>query len=117
MARILVVDDEDGVRRAVRRILDSHEVTAVGTWDAAVEALARGAFAMVISDYQLTREGKDGIDLLEEVRRVSPACKRILMSGENPPSTRFQGLVDHFVEKPWDNGELRELVDRLLNLN
>jgi len=66
-ARCLVVDDERAQREALRQYLSrrGHEVDAVATGEEAVERLAAGGYAILITDLRLP-----GIDGLEVVRRA-----------------------------------------------
>lgn len=82
--RLLLVDDHPGFRAAARRLLSSGGVTVVG--EAADVAQARKLVAdlapsLVLIDVQLP-DG-DGIDLAEELRRLTPAPKVIVVSSRD----------------------------------
>lgn len=82
MYRVLLVDDHEVVRRGIRAILEDRlagiEIAEAGSGDAALDALAAGAFDAVILD--LSMPGRSGIDLLTEVKHRHPAVPVLIMS-------------------------------------
>jgi len=79
--RILVVDDDDGVRSAVRAMLNKARFEVVEASDGA-EATRTLRFLgadLVLCDVFMP--GKDGMEVLRELRREYPAIKVIAMSG------------------------------------
>lgn len=124
-ARILVVEDEPGVLRAVQRILSSHhEVTPAQKVAEAREHIQRrqdrgGSFDVAIVDLQLP-DG-DGYQLNREIHELSPGTDVILMTGSTTQQDRklFQALEEdafYFLFKPFDRRVLLALVDRCLRL-
>ena len=112
MARVLIVDDEPEVAKALRRMLTRRgfEVDVATT---AQEGLARlEAFSpdIVISDYRMP--GMKGPELLAEVSRRAPSAARFLISGQMDLGSSIPDLDRHHIlAKPWNNDEL---VARLL---
>jgi CheY-like chemotaxis protein len=80
MARILVVDDEEGIRSLVRNILvrEGHEVTTAGDGVEALRVVERQAVDVVITD--LIMPEKEGVETIAELRRRFPAIKIIAIS-------------------------------------
>lgn len=124
-ARILVVEDEPGVLRAVQRILSSHhQVSPAQKVAEAVDQVRRAhllgdAFDIAIVDLQLP-DG-DGYQLNREIHRLSPTTDVILMTGSTTHQDRklFQALEEdafYFLFKPFDRRVLLALVDRCLRL-
>jgi sigma-B regulation protein RsbU (phosphoserine phosphatase) len=124
-ARILVVEDEPGVLRAVQRILASHhEVTPAQRVAEALEHVEREraqrrSFDIAIVDLQLP-DG-DGYQLNREIHELSPDTDVILMTGSTTHQDRklFQALEEdafYFLFKPFDRRVLLALVDRCLRL-
>lgn len=116
-ARILVVDDEPLITRAVTRILSSHDVSTVGSGEDALVRLREQRFDLVLCD--LTLGGMNGLDLRDTVRREDPALAErflFLTGGALTPAAR--DLVarepERFVAKPISPVELRERVAREL---
>lgn len=78
--RVLVVDDEAMVARAVSRMLGAAaDVTVALGADDAVALLDARAFDVVVSDYAMP--GRDGLSLLGEVAERWPHVRRVLHSG------------------------------------
>jgi two-component system nitrogen regulation response regulator NtrX len=103
--RILIVDDEQSIRASLSGILsdEGYEPRAVGDGDQALAALRGrdGAPDLVLLD--IAMPGRDGMDVLEELRRLSPEVPVVMMSGHGTIETAVRatqlGAWD-FVEKP-----------------
>jgi PAS domain S-box-containing protein len=119
-ARILVVDDEAMVGRAVARILGvEHEVTAVTSGEAALSQLRAGpAFDLVLCD--LMMPGLSGMDLFEQVRQADPAAAaRFVFLTGGAFTDRAREFLERVqgprLEKPFDPDGLRRGVAGLLS--
>jgi two-component system nitrogen regulation response regulator NtrX len=101
--RILVVDDEPGVRQALEGILgdEGFDVASAASGEAGLEALAAGAFDAVLLDIWLP--GIDGIDTLVAMRERRIDAEVIMISGHGTIETAVRatklGAFD-FIEKP-----------------
>jgi DNA-binding NarL/FixJ family response regulator len=84
MARIIVIDDHEGVRTAVRSALEpaGHEVLEAGDGDLGLKLLAVSGADLVITD--IFMPGPDGIDVLRRVLKEFPKVKVIAISGGDP---------------------------------
>jgi anti-anti-sigma regulatory factor/CheY-like chemotaxis protein len=117
-ARILVLDDEPQMLRAIERLLRSLDVTVTYERDPARALLSVSVFTVdvVIVDFALN-VAITGIEFLESVRKSSPKTIRVLMSGKAGDETllkaRESGLAHHVLEKPWASGELQRLMSEL----
>jgi len=117
-AKILVVEDEPGVLRAVQRVLSSqHEVVPAQRVAEALECLGREAFDIAIVDLQLP-DGS-GYDVNREIQRLRPDTDVILMTGSTTHQDQklFQALEQdafYFLFKPFDRRVLIALVERCL---
>src|SRR5437667_12853423 len=89
MARILVIDDQEPIRRVVRRALeqDGHEVLDASDGEIGMEILESQSFDIVITD--IFMPGQDGIVTLRQIRKRFPAAKVIVISGGDS-----SGLLD-----------------------
>lgn len=74
-ARILVVEDDNGLREALMDtlLLGGYECREVDSGERALLALSRQSFDMVISDIQMG--GMDGLTLLANIRQQYPRCR------------------------------------------
>jgi two-component system nitrogen regulation response regulator NtrX len=102
-ARILVVDDEPGVRAALEGILrdEGFAVTTVGSGEEALRAVEGSPFDAVLLDVWLP--GKDGLETLMELRDRGCDLEVVMISGHGTIETAVRatklGAFD-FVEKP-----------------
>ena len=81
MARIIVIDDQDFVRGAVRRALGpaGHDVLEASDGEMGLQLLADHGADLVITD--IFMPGQDGIVTVRRIRREFPTVKVIVMSG------------------------------------
>lgn len=121
-ACVLVVDDDDNVRRSLKRLLHRHQylvVEAEGV-DEAIELLAGKTVDLVLTDLRMP--GKDGIDLLRHAYKHHPNVARILLTGhadlEQTLRAINEGASGVILTKPWDDDVLlravREQLERAL---
>ena len=109
MARLLVIDDDEGVRESITRMLRAAGYT-VQTATSGEEGfeLARGdAFDVILSDLRMS--GLSGIEVLKQLRDVRVDASFIIMTGFGTVDTAVEamklGAVD-FVQKPFFRDEL-----------
>jgi DNA-binding response OmpR family regulator len=115
-ADLLLVDDEPMVREVVTRYLeqDGHRVTAVGDGAAALDAIARQRFDLVVLDLMLPTV--DGLTVLRELR-VGGTTPVIVLSARGEEEDRIRGLAlgaDDYVVKPFSPRELAVRVASVL---
>jgi CheY-like chemotaxis protein len=81
VARILLVEDDDGVREILRKALvaEGYSVDEASNGVLALAAYRRQPCELVITD--LVMPEKDGLEMIMELRRLDPAVKIIAMSG------------------------------------
>lgn len=111
--RVYIVDDDEPLRRAIRRML-----TDAGIYTeefASAEALLEGyeerPIGCVLLDLKLP--GMDGLDLLHRIMSLSPANPVVMISGRGDIPTAVRavkaGALD-FLEKPFRREELLEVI-------
>jgi len=120
MARILVIDDQESIRRVVRRALEQegHQVLDASDGEMGIAVLARHSADVVITD--IFMPGQDGIVTLRQIRKRFPTVQVIVMSGGDSTGTldlrqdaEFLGAV-RSLQKPFTARELVELVRGVL---
>ena len=100
---ILIVDDEHAIQTSLRGVLEDegYRVTTVGTGDAALRLLVDETPDLVFLDIWMP--GRDGLDTLDEIKRVRPEPEIIMISGHATIETAVKatrlGAYD-FIEKP-----------------
>jgi CheY-like chemotaxis protein len=112
---VLVIDDESGIRRLARLLLEDagFDVDLAADGDEALEYLRERSESPDLILLDLTMPRRSGIEVLEEVRRVNTRVPVVLMSGftesevasvlESDPNT-------HFLQKPFTSESLQQAL-------
>ena len=115
----MVVDDEHVIANTLAIILNKSgfEATAVYRAEEAVQTAKTLQPDVLISD--VVMPGGNGIYAAIEIRKILPACKILLLSGENSTAdlleARSQGHEFEIVAKPIPPSALLERLDELIN--
>ena len=114
-ALILVIDDEDIVRRSMRRYLEYHDfdvVTAENGEDGIqiFKQLGR-EIGLIVLDLSMPQ--MSGAEVLEEIRSFDNEVKVVVVSGFAPEKAALPG-VDHVLQKPFEPDDLIAVVRRTL---
>lgn len=113
---ILLVDDEEHILSAVRRVLRREGCRILTARDAteAFELLARHRIGVVMSDQRMP--GMPGAEFLRHVKTLYPDTMRIILTGYTDFGSVLDaingGAVYRFFTKPWDDDALRDVVRR-----
>jgi len=120
MAEILIIDDEPGVLRILRKILENagHSVREAPDGEVALRDFEGKPADLVITD--IFMPSMDGIEFLVNIRSTFPDARVLAMSGGGLLS-RDQALgdasllgADQILQKPFTRDEVLEAVDRTL---
>jgi two-component system response regulator AtoC len=117
--RILIVDDEDEVRRMLVDYLTAQGYTALGVRSVqqGAEAIRTDPFDLVIVDMRL--QDGNGLDLLRQVKQLTPKSYGILMTGYATMETAVEairiGLFDYMI-KPILPAQIDLVLQRLDSL-
>ncbi len=114
---ILVVDDDAGLRRAVRRVLASQgfEVEVAADGAEALLMLRARAFDLVVLDVMMP--GGDGIEICERLRAEGDRLPVLMLTARDAVRDRVAGLdagADDYLVKPFANEELLARVRALI---
>jgi DNA-binding response OmpR family regulator len=112
-ARILVVDDEAGIRFFLEEALagDGHEVLAVDSGEAALERIAAETFDLALIDLRM--KGIGGVEVLAALRRQSPGTAAIILTAHGSLETAVEALrqgAHDYLFKPCQLADLRASV-------
>ena len=112
---LLIVDDEEMVLTSLRAFLmleTEYEVLTFNSATAALEAVKGQTIDLVVSDYLMP--DMTGIDLLLEIKKLQPYATRILLTGYADKENAIKAINEvglyQYVEKPWDNSELKLII-------
>ena len=120
MARILLVDDDSAVLEALRRVLSrlGHTVVLARDGAEALRLYKQEPTDIVLTD--LIMPGKEGVELIQELRRGFPEAKIIAMSGGGRIDSRDLLKIarhvgaDRILAKPFGEAELAAVLAELL---
>ena len=115
MGALLIVDDEEGIRRSLKKVLekDGYQIYQAENGESAVRIIQEhGAVVdIVISDFKMP--GMDGLETLVAIGRINPEITRIILTGYATMESAIESVnagIDGFLTKPFDNTELRVKV-------
>ncbi len=113
MTKVLVVDDEPGVRAALQRalVLERHDVTLAEDGQQALDTLAAGTVDAIVLDVMMPRI--DGLEVCRRLRAAGDRTPVLMLTARDAVDDRVDGLdagADDYLVKPF---ALRELNARL----
>lgn len=112
---LLLVDDEIGILRALRRLFRKagYEIYIAESAEEALAVLAQNEIHVILSDFRMP--GADGGVLLQQASKIDPACVGMILSGfaelKQVIGAFNSGVVHRFISKPWVDQELLEQVE------
>lgn len=115
---VLCVDDEPNILLALKRTLRpaGYQVATAAGGAEGLELLARESVDLVISDMRMP--GMDGAQFLGRVRQEHPEVIRILLTGYADMASTIaainRGEIYRYLSKPWDDGEILQVVGSAL---
>ncbi|MHB1291894.1 MAG: response regulator [Sulfuricella sp.] len=127
MYRIMLVDDEQNILNALRRLFVSpsfqdmeNSKFQMETFTSPSQALLRAedgvVFDLVISDYRMPE--MDGVAFLKAFKRIQPNAERLILSGyadlEALVGAINEAQIFRFISKPWRDYELKSAVAQAL---
>ncbi len=125
--RILLVDDEPHILRALQRLLRvgikdaQQQPYSLEAFTDPSEALRRAQevhFALVVSDYRMPQ--MTGVEFLKGLRELQPDCARIILSGYADLNGLMAAINDvgimRFISKPWNDHELLCGLSQILRI-
>ena len=118
--RVLVADDQPDVLEALRWLLtgEGYEPEFVSSTDAVLERLRERPFDLLLMDLNYSRDttsGREGLELIPQVRAHDPSLPIVVMTGWGSVDTAVEAMrlgAKSFVQKPWEDVTLLEIVQR-----
>jgi sigma-B regulation protein RsbU (phosphoserine phosphatase) len=123
-SRILIADDQPDVLRALCLLLKGHGYTTetVTSPSDLLEALGRTEFDLLLMDLNYARDttsGREGLDLLTRLKAMESVPPIVVMTGWATVGIAVEAMqrgVTDFVEKPWTNTQLLEVLRKQITL-
>jgi len=123
-SRILIADDQPDVLRALCLLLKGHGYTTetVTSPSDMLEALGRAEFDLLLMDLNYARDttsGREGLDLLTQLKAIESVPPIVVMTGWATVGIAVEAMqrgVTDFVEKPWTNSQLLEVLSKQITL-
>ncbi len=116
--RILIVDDEAGIRNSLNEFLkDRFETFIAEDGEQAFKLFSEKSFDIVISDFKMPK--MSGLELLAKIREVSPLTAFILMTAYGSIDGAVKAIqagVDDYISKPIEFTELNHKIEQIQNL-
>jgi putative two-component system response regulator len=118
VTRILIVDDEETIRLALRKFLRSrgYEVEIAASGEQALESLGRQPFSLMLCDVRMP--GLTGVQVVPQARAIDGDLAIIMLTAVNDAATATEvlssGATDYLM-KPVELADLQQSVDRALN--
>jgi response regulator RpfG family c-di-GMP phosphodiesterase len=112
--RILLVDDEPNVLKALYRALQplGFELITASSGAQALKSIEKTKMNAVLTDMRMP--GMDGSQLLTQIAEHHPDSRRMILTGYSDLNKAIasinEGKVHRFMTKPWDNAELRNII-------
>jgi two-component system response regulator AtoC len=109
MARVLLVDDEESLRLALKAYLrkQGYEVTVAGSADEALPLLEAEAYEFLVTDVRMP--GRSGLELLAHVRKAWPTTAVVVMSAYGSGDdalAAIKGGASDYINKPFAPADL-----------
>jgi two-component system probable response regulator PhcQ len=129
MSKILIVDDDDSILKALRRLLsltpcrvgEAHIKLTVDCFSSPQEALEKArhtAYDLVLSDYRMPV--MNGVQFLKALREIQPETARLILSGYADLNGLIGAIneagISRFISKPWNDYELLSTLGQVLSL-
>ena len=118
-ATVLFVDDEQNILNAMKRIFieDDIQILTNTSGHEALETLKNNSVSVIVSDNLMPE--MNGIEFLIKARVLAPDAVRIMLTGyadiQSAIDAINKGEVYKFINKPWDDDELRNVIFEAIN--
>ena len=123
--RVLIADDQQDVREALRLLLkaEGYYTETANNPAAVLEALQTNEFDIILMDLNYQRDttsGQEGIDLLSRVQAVDSKLPVVVMTAWGSVQLAVEAMrrgARDFIQKPWDNQRLLSIIRTQVDLH
>jgi DNA-binding NtrC family response regulator len=113
--RILICDDETGIREALNLILSNdYELDFASSGDEAIGKTRSGRFDGILLDIKMP--DKDGLETLKEIKQILPGTKIIIVTGYQSVETALEAIrlgAADYITKPFSEDEVKAKVSKI----
>jgi len=118
LLKILVVDDEKGIRNLFEEILkrEGHFINTKKSGRAALSLLRKEKFDLIFTD--ITMPGIDGIDFLKKVKKIDEKAKVVMVTGQVVDDDINLALAEGafgFIRKPFTTSSIFSMIDEAIS--
>jgi DNA-binding NtrC family response regulator len=114
--RILIIDDEEGIRESFKLILgDFYQLTFACNADEADTKFASDSFNLILLDIKMPRI--NGLEYLKKIKKAKPSLPVIIVTGYQSVETAQEAAkngASDYIPKPFDSKHILESVKKLL---
>ena len=115
--KILIVDDDEGIRESLKLILSDHyALILTGNGAQALDCLKNDqSIQCVLLDIKLPQN--NGLDVLKAIKEKRPDCRIIIVTGYKSVETATEAAnlgADGYIVKPFKDAEILETVNRVM---
>jgi len=114
--RIIICDDEEGVRESLKLILeDDYDLSFAATGSEAIEKVKKQPADLIVLDIKMPK--MNGLETLKHLRKVSPTTKVIIASGYRSVEAANEAMkcgASDYIVKPFESKEVLEKISAIL---
>jgi DNA-binding NtrC family response regulator len=117
--KILIVDDEENILSALKRIFrrENYDIQTALSGEEGLEVLDKHDIDLIISDLKMP--SMSGVEFLTQAKEKNPDAMRIMLTGQADVKSVVdaidRGEVYRFLLKPWNDDELRMTIKQALD--
>ena len=115
--KILIVDDELGIRESLKLILEkNYDISEVTNGEECVDYLKQNSTDLVLLDIKMPRVS--GLEILKQVKEINPDIKVIMVTGYKSVETASEAIksgASDYIVKPFNSKDILETVGKTLS--
>lgn len=118
--KILVADDDDSIRFSLKKVFEkeNHDFVLVQDGMQALEVMETTTFDLAFVDLKMP--GIGGMDVLQSIRRTSPATDVVIITGYGTVETAVKAIkygAYDYISKPFSLESIRQIIDKIVQKN
>ena len=112
--RILVVDDEEMVRRLLLNVFKrfSYEVETAENGVEAIKQIAVKTYDLIITDYMMPK--MDGLELTRKIKTINPSMPVLIITSNGPEQELLKNGATACIKKPFVLSDLNRIAQNIL---